>query len=732
MSMGLPSDPSVSECRFVVTMFQDYSAASKTESTYTLDSLASRIRDTTRSEKSGLPWLKLARFGNLRTDKNSLRNDANVQSITGIEADYDGEQIALTEAADILEKAGILAMLYTSPSHTDDTPRWRVLCPTSAPQDPPRREKLMGRLNGLFHGVFSVESWTLSQAYYYGSVNRNPSHEVRLIDGTPIDEHDDLDEIWQGKPATTTIHSLNGDRVVSFVDESALLADITSGASYHASSVRLLGRWARTGVSYMDARRRLMLAFETVPEPEREGRWHTRFNDIDRCIEDIYGAEAAQKDAGRRLLPAPPEEPPAWLDEAPAWESIDNEAEEATRPPPIEERIPDPFPATPVLLQRLENIPPRELVYGHFLFRKFVSALGAPGGSGKTAYAYTVALALASGRDLLSEGVYDPGNVWIYNLEDPETELYRRLKAGMLGHDVVFADIEGRLFMDSGRDRPLVIAEAQRDGTVIAWPQVPSLIAEIKARQVHLLIVDPFVRSHRVEENHNDQIDFVAALWAAIADAADCSILLVHHFRKGGVSGDAGAFRGASALIDASRAAVTLSTMAADEASRVGVVEKERWQYVRVDNAKLNLAPPPDDALWLRLSGVNLGNATDTRQADNVQTVHRWEPPSPWAEFPMSMVARILNRLIKGPGNGEQYYLTGGTSDRWAGSVIMAEAAKTEAQAKTILAAWKKSGLIEATQYQNPKDSSKKSQGMRVNQAKVAEMIHDTRGEDID
>lgn len=386
----------------------------------------------------------------------------------------------------------------------------------------------------------------------------------------------------------------------------------------------------------------------------------------------------------------------------------------------------DPFPATPVSFEKLENIPPRELVYGHFLFRKFVSALGAPGGSGKTAYAYAVALAIVAGEDFLSEGVYDPGNVWIYNLEDPETELYRRLKAAMIGHGVSYSDIEGRLFMDSGRDRPLVIARAMRDGTVIAWPQVPSLIAEIRARQVHLLIVDPFVRSHQVEENHNDQIDFVAALWAQIADAADCAILLVHHFKKGGVSGDAGAFRGASALIDASRAAITLSTMATEEASRLGVSEKERWQYVRVDNAKLNLAPPPDDALWLKLSGVNLNNATDTRQSDNVQTVKRWEPPSPWAEFPMSMVTRILDRLSKGPGNGEQYYLTGGTSERWAGHVIIEEAAKTEAQAKAILAAWKKSGLIEPTQYPNPKDSSKKSQGLKVNQAKVSEMIRDT------
>lgn len=454
---------------------------------------------------------------------------------------------------------------------------------------------------------------------------------------------------------------------------------------------------------------------------ETEERWRHYI----RSPPTYVGAHTLFRMAGE---PVPPqiEEPPEWALEGPEWDSIDGEAEDATIPPAAEKQ-PEPFPATPVSFAKLETIPPRELVYGHFLFRKFVSALGAPGGSGKTAYAFALALAIVAERDFLSEGVYDPGNVWIYNLEDPETELYRRLKAVMIGHGVDFQDIEDRLFLDSGRDRPLVIAKAQRDGTVIAWPQVPALIAEIKARKVHLLIVDPFVRSHRVEENHNDQIDFVAALWASIADAADCSILLVHHFKKGGVSGDAGAFRGASALIDASRAAVTLSTMAAEEASRLGVPEKDRWQYVRVDNAKLNLAPPPDDAMWLKLSGVSLNNATDTRQADNVQTVHRWEPPSPWAEFPMSMVTRILDRLAKGPGNGEQYYLTGGTSDRWAGHVIIEEAAKTEGQTKAIIAAWKKSGLLEATRYVSTADRKERA-GMMVNQGKVSEMIQGLSG----
>lgn len=716
----MDSTQAAGDINVTITLFENFAAATKREETHSLADLAGRIRQTSRARKDWLPWLKLAQFGEIRTEKNSLRNDANVLAITGIEADYDAEVMTVQEAVERLTKAGILSMLYTSPSHTEDTPRWRVLCPTSVPLAPDRREKLMGRLNGLFRGVFSTESWTLSQAYYFGCVNRNPSHEVHVVEGSPIDEHDDLDEVWHGKPATITSAHVNGESAVRWIDEAALLHELTSGASYHMAQVRLLGRWARTRVPFMEARRRLIEAFETIPRDARDGRWKARYEDIDRCVEDIYGAEAHQIDQGNRRSPAP-EEPPAWLDEVPSWDGVENQAFHATEPPPEDEAELLPFPASEITLEEWTTIPPREKVYGHFLFRKFISALGAPGGAGKTAYAFVIAFAVATWRTLLGEKVYESGGVWIYNLEDPRTELLRRVKAAALAHGITYPEVASRLFLDSGRDRPLVIAQKMKDGTVLAWPQVPALIAEIKRREVRLLIVDPFVRSHRVEENHNDEIDFVAALWASVADQADCAILLVHHFKKGGMSGDAAAFRGASALIDASRAAVTLTTMSADEADKLGVTAKDRWQYVRVDNAKLNLAPPPDSAVWLHLEGIDLDNAMDGREADNVQSVTRWEPPSSFEDMSMNAVVRTLERLSHGPGAGEQYYLTGGVTGRWAGLVIMAETGKTIGQAKQIIAAWKKSGLIKPTRYDSPADRKERG-GMEVNPVMMEEM----------
>ena len=715
--------------RIAVTMFPDFGASTKSEELLSLATLAPRIQTTSGPVKDHLPWLKLARFGTLKTDKNCLRHDKNVIAISGVEGDYDAGVTTVDEAVAMLQRANVAGMIYTSPSHNEDAPRWRVLCPLSKDYEPEHRAILMARLNGVFHGGLSGESFTLSQSYYFGSVNRNPSHRVEVIDGAYLDERMDLDARAVGKakieykapsgpPPPRTQHT---DRFVEAVIRRAIerVRSAPDGQKHHVlrAQARVLGGYQHLGgYNSAEAIEWLVTALPSTARDLKAARNTAAWGMESGASQPLSIPELVQTE--------PSEPPPDMPSDSGYWQSVYNDAKDATEPIDEPDQAPEvdqEFPATAISLAEFNDIPPREKVYGHFLFRKFISAIGAPGGSGKTAYAFTVALAVVTGHDILGEGVHDPGPVWIYNLEDPRTELMRRVKAAVWGHDFGFSAIQDKLFLDSGRDRPLVIAQATRDGTVIAWPQVPALIAEIKARGIRLLIVDPFVRSHRVEENVNDQIDFVAALWAQIADASDCAILLVHHFKKGGVSGDAGAFRGASALIDASRGAVTLATMTSDEAAKMGVDEKERWRHVRVDNAKLNLAPPPDGAMWLTLSGVDLRNATKEREGDSVQTVHRWEPPSSFADMSVQTVIRILHRLHDGPGDGEQYYLTGGTSQRWAGHVVTAETGKTEAQAKAILGVWKKAGLVSYAKYDSP-SARREVSGLNVNMSMVSEM----------
>ena len=195
---------------WAVTFFGDYAAATKREALVDLADLVRRIETTTGPAKAGLPWLKMARFGEVKTDKGSLRHDANMLAISGVEADYDDEVMSVDEALERLGAAGILAVVYTSPSHSEDAPRWRVLAPLSAEYPPSERDRFLARLNGLFGGIFSNESWTRSQSYYYGSVNNNPSHRAVALAGQPLDLIDELDMFAIRKPEKPKPNGANG------------------------------------------------------------------------------------------------------------------------------------------------------------------------------------------------------------------------------------------------------------------------------------------------------------------------------------------------------------------------------------------------------------------------------------------------------------------------------------------------------------------------------------------
>lgn len=183
-----------------VTFFKNAAADSLTTDTLTLTDLRERVLSAAKREKDKLPWLKLASFGKQRSDKGSLRHDANVVAVTGLEIDYDEEKITFDDAVAAVNAIRICALVYTSPSHNRAAPRWRIVAPTSQTHPPHERAKLVARLNGALKAqlgsrtVAASESFVLSQAYYFGYVMNKPGgdHRAEVVDGDYIDLRDDL------------------------------------------------------------------------------------------------------------------------------------------------------------------------------------------------------------------------------------------------------------------------------------------------------------------------------------------------------------------------------------------------------------------------------------------------------------------------------------------------------------------------------------------------------------
>jgi RecA-family ATPase len=492
-----------------VTFFSDYAAVSKDEGSYTFEALADCIRTATATEKKRLPWLKLARFGDIRTDKNSLRHDGNVLALGGLEADYDRELMPLDEAVEILTKAGVQAIIYTTPSHSDAKPRWRVLCPFSSEYPPDNRDRFMGRLNGLFRGMFSGESWTLSQSYYFGSVQSNPAHQVELIDGTPIDEMDELDEIWIGKPKTETRQGTDGKPRTGPMDEAALLAEITNGSSYHAAAVRLLGRWAVREVPLMDARAKLIAAFEGVFPPDRDARWKARRADVDRCLEDIYGKEAKARDEGRRDSSAKPGEP-------------------SSQPAPASFAPIDP---TTLFGQ---PVPEREWIVQDWLPVGAVTANYSDGGTGKTLLAQQLMTSAATLTLWCGRAVMQCKSLALF-CEDDADELHRRQDQINGGAGRNFSDLGNMRWVSGvGQDNTLVSFNA--DGQMLITARYLALRQAILDFGARLVILDTAADLFAGNENDRHQVRQFISLLSGLAVEIQGAVLLNAHPSRAGLT----------------------------------------------------------------------------------------------------------------------------------------------------------------------------------------------------
>jgi hypothetical protein len=110
---------------------------------------------------------------------------------------------------------------------------------------------------------------------------------------------------------------------------------------------------------------------------------------------------------------------------------------------------------------------PDEWLIGRHLVRGQMTVLASPGGAGKTTLAIAMALAFITGReDILGEPVYQTGSAWIITLEDSRDALLMRIAAAMMEYSIKREDILGRLFVNCGRKRRLLVAQATESGNV--------------------------------------------------------------------------------------------------------------------------------------------------------------------------------------------------------------------------------------------------------------------------
>jgi RecA-family ATPase len=205
-----------------------------------------------------------------------------------------------------------------------------------------------------------------------------------------------------------------------------------------------------------------------------------------------------------------------------------------------------------------EELEDRPWVIPGFACRTVVTMLAGPGGVAKSTYYLMLAVALASGRsDICGFAIPKRERVWVWNQEDDVKEMRRRVVAIMKAYNVSWADMtdtDGTLmiYMDSGVDKPLMLAKRTDGQSIVPGKQVSDVIASIKANRISVMTLDPLVEFHEAAENDNVQMRAVLGQVRRIAVEANCAALLSTHTRKPpGASSD-----GFAGEMDAARGAV--------------------------------------------------------------------------------------------------------------------------------------------------------------------------------
>lgn len=284
-----------------------------------------------------------------------------------------------------------------------------------------------------------------------------------------------------------------------------------------------------------------------------------------------------------------------------------------------------------------------------------------------------------------------------------ETELAQAEQAAIcVYHGIRQDELAGRLFVDSGRDQPLILARTDHGKTVVT-PDAERLTAAIQSRGIDVVIIDPFIQSHEVSENDNSGIAIVARAWAQVANDGDCSIDLSHHVRKGSAAEpsieDA---RGAKALIDASRSARRLVRMTATEANLAGIEPSQTWRYSRDGDGKENLAPPDRARTWRKLESIELGNG------DNIGVMTAWQWPDAFSDVHATDLMAV-RRLA-----GIKRYRESSQAGDWFGTavaeVLGLDIADKHVKAKVrqIIKTWMANGEFEVYEAENDARQTKK------------------------
>lgn len=378
------------------------------------------------------------------------------------------------------------------------------------------------------------------------------------------------------------------------------------------------------------------------------------------------------------------------------------------------EKIDDAW-ARPVGILNPAARPPRDWLIDREVLRGHVCLIVAAPGVGKTTFAMQRAVSVASGVDFMSKGIDRPRKVLFINNEETRDELERKVEAIQQRFDVPSQPLAENLWLASGvDDEKLVVAAYAADGrTVIKTESQAKVKALIERERFDLVIIDPLVQAHAVNENSNSDIQPVLAFLRDMALPANAGLYVVHHTRKLGnnersAAGDMDAARGGSSMTGEAHMVFTLTTMAKDEAEFYGVPDDDRNHYLAFTEAKEKFGPRTS-AEWLARHGEQMRRkGLIAYEEIGVLLPHEFKDVT----ISEGSVIAFLHEVDRAWKAGEPYKEHPQSRSKWLVRAVQQSLRLSKTKARELISDWTENGLIETAAYTTPQ--RKRDEGYRV------------------
>lgn len=540
-----------------VTIFADkFGTRIMTAKGMTMPEVEEMIRIKPRRLKDELPLLKFAEFGDQRTpEAQSLRHDANVVRVTGIEGDCDDDITPMQDAVDRLKAAGIAALFYTSASHmAQGKGRWRVLCflktPIEGPEDELRakRKHWVGVLNAYLGGVLKGESFSLSQSYYFGPLAGKLPPVIKRIDGKCIDELSDNPEPLFSKSNGAAGH--------------AVASEPKSKDASHSAD--LLHKVRADMLAGMDDEDIIEKYVTSHPHCTKFKKADKAVRAVARCIERTRNSDGWQgpkamqgEEFGGERVPATPKKKASLI--------VENagDLEEMA----IEWIVPNYFP------------------------RGMLSAIAGYGGEGKSIILTTIMAALSQGKNFIN-GQPLPKPISMLIITE---EAFQQLTLPRLNFNGADTNRIGRI---RGVTKP--------KGDDESWNLVDH-IREVREYLVahpekEVLLIDPVGnymsgKSRSIDSTQDSEVRSVLRLWQELAEELNVSIMYLAHFNKSKTTHIHEKVMGSAAFVTSTRITFGVGKMAPERVEELGFppIDPSQGSYRVMFPIKGNIGilPPP-------------------------------------------------------------------------------------------------------------------------------------------